>query len=282
MCERNLAIGVDVRWACPWRPATGSGSIATRATPSRRATASFAVDTSSTRRGEARRSPPRWISCPRSRCIGRRRTGAVSGTRATSTSSEGTLAGAGRPHEAVLVHGPLHVQGILGLAHLLSDNVVSIGVEFNRRELHLPLQDRDRFVAFLRNHRALADILEPAELLDFSAYVELPRCARRFFSTDRWFLAGMSGFFVDVMGSNTSRVYSEVNRFIGEIIRADQAGDEERFRRRIDISMLMFAPRTGASCARSPGTSGTAASISGPIISERGSPSTSTASSRTA
>ena len=56
----------------------------------------------------------------------------------------------------------------------LSNNVVSIGVEFNRRELHLPLQDRDRGVTFLESHRAPADILEPAELLDFSAYVELP------------------------------------------------------------------------------------------------------------
>lgn len=108
----------------------------------------------------------------------------------------------------------------------LDDDVVSLGVEYNREHTTLPVQTRDELIAFARQHRALDELLGPdLEVLDFMAWPNLPRCASQHFSADRWFLTGMSGFFADVMGSGTSRIYAECNRLIGELIRTDRAGE---------------------------------------------------------
>ncbi|MCG8424231.1 MAG: TauD/TfdA family dioxygenase [Proteobacteria bacterium] len=114
----------------------------------------------------------------------------------------------------------------------LSEDVVSIGVEFNREVSDLPVRGRADFLSFLRSHTCLAEIVgDGAEMLDFCGYVDLPRRARQLFSPDRWALAGMAGFFADVMGSGTSRIYSEVNRMIGRLIETDRAGDQARLHR---------------------------------------------------
>lgn len=115
----------------------------------------------------------------------------------------------------------------------ISDRVVSFGVE-GRSDMGFPaLRDGGELDAFLRSHRALDQLLGPkARRLDFLGLTRLPRCAERRFSEDRWFLTGMAGHFVEVLGSGTSRVYSENNRMIGALIRADREGDERRFRAR--------------------------------------------------
>lgn len=115
----------------------------------------------------------------------------------------------------------------------ISDRVVSFGVEARADMGFKPLHDGAEFERFLRSHRALDQLLGPkAERLDFLGLTRLPRCARTRFSADRWFLAGMAGHFVEVLGSGTSRLYTETNRMIGALIRADREGDERRFRAR--------------------------------------------------
>ncbi|MCA9694999.1 MAG: hypothetical protein KC636_35800, partial [Myxococcales bacterium] len=105
----------------------------------------------------------------------------------------------------------------------------SVGLEFDRNKRDLPVKSKGEFLAFLRSHRCLDELLGPdAELLDFRGLLDLKRCARQHFSADRWYLTGMSGFFVEVIGSATSRIYSESNRMIERMIRADLAGDRER------------------------------------------------------
>lgn len=109
----------------------------------------------------------------------------------------------------------------------LDDDVVSLGVEYNRDKTPLPVTTREAFIAFARSHRALDELLGPdLEVLDFMGWPNLPRCASQHFSADRWYLTGMSGFFADVMGSGTSRVYAECNRLIGALIASDRAGDQ--------------------------------------------------------
>jgi flavin-dependent dehydrogenase len=115
----------------------------------------------------------------------------------------------------------------------ISDRIVSVGVEGKRDMGFAPLRDGAELERFLRSHRALDQILGPkAKRLDFMGLTRLPRCASRRFSEDRWFLAGMAGHFVEVLGSGTSRLYTEVNRMIGALIRADREGDERRYRAR--------------------------------------------------
>lgn len=116
----------------------------------------------------------------------------------------------------------------------LSGTVLSLGVEFNRENTPLRMRNGADLERFLRGHRALDEILGPkARLLDFGALTRLARCARKHFSQDRWYLAGMSGLFVDVMGSGTSRIYAETNRLIGELIKTDRSGDAARLRSRL-------------------------------------------------
>lgn len=115
----------------------------------------------------------------------------------------------------------------------VTDRIVSVGV-VARRDMGFPaLRDGAALERFLRSHRALDQALGgDARRLDFMGLTRLPRCARTRFSTDRWFLAGMSGHFFDALGSGTSRLYAETNRMIGALIRADREGDERRYRAR--------------------------------------------------
>lgn len=110
----------------------------------------------------------------------------------------------------------------------IDDNIVSIGVELDKTKIDSKLTNAKEFEEFLRQHKCLDELLgDKAEFLDFYALGKLPRCAKQHFSTDRWFLTGMSGLFVDIMGSGTSRIYSEFNRMIGKMIETDIKGDHE-------------------------------------------------------
>jgi flavin-dependent dehydrogenase len=114
----------------------------------------------------------------------------------------------------------------------LDEETISVGVEAKRGELP-PIRDGAEFERFLRSHRAFDEILGArARRLDFHGLTRLPRCASTRFSEDRWFVAGMGGHFVEVLGSGTSRIYTEINRMIGSLIRADRAGDERAYRAR--------------------------------------------------
>ncbi len=116
----------------------------------------------------------------------------------------------------------------------IDDDVVSIGVEgFSDSEAG-EVKGKKSFEAFLRKHKCLNELLgDNAEFVDFNRMNSLPRCAKKHFSEDRWFLTGMSGIFVDVMGSGTSRLYSEFNRMVGNLIATDLKGDENLYQSQI-------------------------------------------------
>ena len=115
----------------------------------------------------------------------------------------------------------------------ITDKIVSIGVEARADMGFKPLRDGEELERFLRSHHALDQILgAKSKRLDFMGLTRLPRFAPTRFSEDRWFLAGMAGHFVEVLGSGTSRLYTETNRMIGALIRADREGDEGRYRAR--------------------------------------------------
>ncbi len=119
----------------------------------------------------------------------------------------------------------------------ISDTVVSIGVELDRASTDIHISNGEDLTRFLRGHRALAEILgEKSRQLDFQGLTNLPRCARQHFSKDRWFLTGMSGLFIEVLGSGTSRLYTETNRLIGELILTDRSGDGKR----LEAQLLHF------------------------------------------
>ena len=114
----------------------------------------------------------------------------------------------------------------------VSDDTTSIGVMFDNVSNPLQLRNADDLTAFLREHRCLRDVLGPdAEAVDFHGLRHVARYSERLFSTDRWFLTGMSGLFPDPFLSTGCAFISIANRLIGTMIDTDLSGDEDRFAR---------------------------------------------------
>lgn len=123
----------------------------------------------------------------------------------------------------------------------LGADTVSLGVTFDRRLAPLKIHNAAEFEAFVRSHRCLDELLgEHASALDFKGLSHIGRRAKQFYSDDRWYLAGMSGTFVDPLFSNSCAVIAFGNRMIASMIEADYAGKDDVFRNRrrhFDIAM---------------------------------------------
>ncbi|WP_428264281.1 NAD(P)/FAD-dependent oxidoreductase [Haliangium sp.] len=109
----------------------------------------------------------------------------------------------------------------------------SIGVTTKNDMVDIEIKSQEEFVAFLRTHRCMQQLLGEAELLDYRQMKRLSRRAKRFFSEDGWFLTGMSAAFLDPILSPGSAWLADANRMIGELIATDRAGDEQAFRTQV-------------------------------------------------
>ena len=108
----------------------------------------------------------------------------------------------------------------------ITDEIVSIGVEYDEQQASLKFRNGEMFDAWLREHACIDEILGgKAEQIDFSGLKRISNCATKAFSTDRWALTGMAAVFANVLGSSTSRLYATSNMLIEEMIRTDMAGD---------------------------------------------------------
>ncbi|MBR8843211.1 MULTISPECIES: NAD(P)/FAD-dependent oxidoreductase [Pseudoalteromonas] len=112
----------------------------------------------------------------------------------------------------------------------LNQDTFSIGITAKNNEVNLNIRSAEEFEQFLRSHQALNEILgQHAELLDYTSMKRLSRKAKQSFSTERWFLTGMSSAFLDPLLSPGSAYLTDANRMIGELIEADIAEDAEVF-----------------------------------------------------
>jgi FADH2 O2-dependent halogenase len=111
----------------------------------------------------------------------------------------------------------------------VSDEIVSLGLTFDRAKVPASFKNAEELLAFTRKHKALGELFgEGTEVLDFMALKQLARCAKTFFHEDRWFLTGMSAMFVDPLLSINSAIIAQSNRFIAELIRVDRMGDQKK------------------------------------------------------
>lgn len=112
----------------------------------------------------------------------------------------------------------------------LSENLLSIGVDFSQDHAPMTLKNGAELTAFIRSHRCLDQILgKDAECLDFLAFKYNHRHTKQFFSADRWALTGMAGSVVDALLSETCVGITLTNRCIGELIKTDRSGNQARF-----------------------------------------------------
>jgi len=110
----------------------------------------------------------------------------------------------------------------------LSESQYSIGVAFDRRHAEPSVGSSDELLAFLREHRALRDILgSRASCRSFGVRERLARLADQQFSEQRWFLTGNAGTILDPMFATSSWLFTENNKLIGEFIKSDRAGKAE-------------------------------------------------------
>lgn len=113
----------------------------------------------------------------------------------------------------------------------LDSHTCSIGVVWRHDKAQLELKGQEQFVEFLRGHRCLDELLGPdAEVLDYQGLKGMSRISNQFYSTDRWFLTGMSAAFLDPLFSSGSAFLADANRMIGDLIATDMIGDERAYR----------------------------------------------------
>lgn len=118
----------------------------------------------------------------------------------------------------------------------LKDGVTSVGVVGDRDSVDGVRRTEAGFADFLGCHRAVASLLESAEMLDIGSYAQLAYSTTRYFSADRWGLSGDAAAFADPFYSPGSDFIALENDFLTDLIRRDLAGeDAASLRERVEL-----------------------------------------------
>jgi flavin-dependent dehydrogenase len=109
----------------------------------------------------------------------------------------------------------------------LGEGVLSVGVVIDKTSPHYDARilHQDGFTAFLREHRAVASLLEHVEPLDFMAYGQLAYGTTKVLSgSERWGTTGVAAAFTDPFYSPGSDFIALANDFLCDLITRDFAG----------------------------------------------------------
>jgi flavin-dependent dehydrogenase len=118
----------------------------------------------------------------------------------------------------------------------LKEGVTSVGVVGDRAAVDSSCRTQTGFVEFLSRHRAVAELLEPAEMIDVGSFAQLAYSTTRFFSADRWGLSGEAAAFADPFYSPGSDYIALENDFLTDLIRRDTAGEHAtRLAERVEL-----------------------------------------------
>lgn len=131
----------------------------------------------------------------------------------------------------------------------LAEGVTSVGIVMERSLWSRALHDREGFLAHIRGHRAMADVLEGAELLDHEVFTQLAFRTRRFFSPERWAVIGDAAAFTDPFYSPGSDFIAIENDLVTDLVTRDLAGEalaercdtyDQYVHLRFDATMLLY------------------------------------------
>jgi flavin-dependent dehydrogenase len=107
----------------------------------------------------------------------------------------------------------------------LRDGVTSVGLVCEKSAFRMEARTQEGFLAFLREHRAVAGLLERAKPVDHGCYLQLAYGTTRFFSPDRWGMTGEAACFTDPYYSPGSDFIALENDFLTDLIRRDAEGE---------------------------------------------------------
>lgn len=102
--------------------------------------------------------------------------------------------------------------------------VTSVGVVCEHPHFSDAMRKPEGFLAFLNQHRAVADLLRPAELMDVLAYRQLAYGTSQYFSPHGWYLTGEAAAFSDPFYSPGSDFIALENDYIVDMIAQEVAG----------------------------------------------------------
>lgn len=121
----------------------------------------------------------------------------------------------------------------------LRGGVTSVGVVGDARRLSREVLSERGLRSFLNGHRAVRELLAPAEWMDFGAYGQLAYGTRQWFG-DRWALVGEAAAFTDPFYSPGSDFITLANDFTTDLIARSCCGEDTAERQRLYDGYLQF------------------------------------------
>ncbi|MBO6935859.1 MAG: tryptophan 7-halogenase [Deltaproteobacteria bacterium] len=132
----------------------------------------------------------------------------------------------------------------------LRNGLTSVGIVQEREQWTPAKHKPEGFLSFLREHRAIDEVLgDDPELVDLQAYGQLAFKTRRFFGQERWACVGDAGAFTDPFYSPGSDFIAFENDLTTDLIRRDLAGEDvskridladEYMKFRYDITLVVY------------------------------------------
>jgi flavin-dependent dehydrogenase len=117
----------------------------------------------------------------------------------------------------------------------LVDDLMSVGVVFDKDRIGQGPRTKEEFESFLDGHRACRDLMEGAVFEDFQSYAHLAYHPETFFSKDRWALVGEAGAFLDPFYSPGSDFITTANEFTTSLILTERGGDAAGLAERAEV-----------------------------------------------
>lgn len=114
----------------------------------------------------------------------------------------------------------------------LHEGMTSIGVVADKRTRDVRFRTDVEFLAFLREHRAVASLLENARCVATRSFSRLAYGTHRYYSPDRWALVGEAAAFPDPFYSPGADFIALGNDFVSDLIARDLRGEDDGRRRR--------------------------------------------------
>ena len=113
----------------------------------------------------------------------------------------------------------------------LANGITSVGVVVDKERFDDRWRTAAGFVSFLREHRAVGDLLTSATLVDVMSFGQLSYGTTRYFSEDRWAVIGEAASFTDPFYSPGSDFIALENDMVCDLVARDLRGESDADRR---------------------------------------------------
>jgi hypothetical protein len=116
----------------------------------------------------------------------------------------------------------------------LSGGYTSVGIVGEKSKFDKPPTKQQDFLEFLHNYKAIHQLLEGAEIVDFEAWGQLAYRADEFMFNDRWATSGFASMFLDPLFSGGGDMIALFNDQISEAILAD-VSTKDRLQAQVEL-----------------------------------------------